>query len=68
MDVARRRVSGLLQPVTDCDTVMNDIAAALKLDGLPETARKALKNLYEYLNTHQYHIIKYSASPIDNRR
>lgn len=40
----------------ETDVVLNDIAAALKLDGLPETARKALKNLYEYLDTHQYHI------------
>jgi len=40
----------------EANIVLNDIAAALELDGLPETARKALKNLYEYLNTHQYHI------------
>ena len=40
----------------ETDVVLNDIAAALKLDGLPETARKALKNLYEYLDTHQYHV------------
>jgi hypothetical protein len=40
----------------ETDIVLNDIAVALKLDGLPETARKALKNLYEYLDTHQYHI------------
>lgn len=36
--------------------VLNDIASALKLDGLPETAQKALKNLYEYLDTHKYHV------------
>jgi len=36
--------------------VLDDIAAALKLDGLGKTARKALKNLYEYLDTHHYHI------------
>ncbi len=36
--------------------MLNDIASALKLDGLPETACKALKNLYKYLDTHQYHI------------
>jgi hypothetical protein len=36
--------------------VLNDISAALKLDGLPETAQKALKNLYEYLDTHKHHI------------
>ena len=36
--------------------MLDDIAAALELDGLPETARKALKNLYDYLDTHQYHI------------
>ena len=40
----------------EANIVLNDIADALKLDGLPETARKALKNLYEYLDTHQYHI------------
>jgi hypothetical protein len=40
----------------ETNEVLNDIAAALKLDGLPETARKALKNLYEYLDTHKYHI------------
>jgi hypothetical protein len=40
----------------ETDVVLNDIAAALKLDGLPETARKALRNLYDYLDTHQYHI------------
>jgi hypothetical protein len=40
----------------EANVVLNDIAAALELDGLPETARKALRNLYEYLNTHQYHI------------
>jgi len=40
----------------ETNVVLNDIAAALELDGLPKTARKALKNLYEYLDTHQYHI------------
>lgn len=40
----------------ETDVVLNDIAAALELDGLPETARKALKNLYDYLDTHQHHI------------
>jgi hypothetical protein len=40
----------------ETNEVLNDIAAALELDGLPETARKALKNLYEYLDTHEYHI------------
>ena len=40
----------------ETDLVLNDIAAALELDGLPETARKALKNLYDYLDTHQHHI------------
>jgi|TARA_B100001971_G_scaffold181496_1_gene178215 hypothetical protein len=40
----------------ETNVVLNDIAAALELDGLPEIARKALKNLYEYLATHQYHI------------
>jgi hypothetical protein len=40
----------------EADVVLNDIAAALKLDGLSKTAQKALRNLYEYLDTHQYHI------------
>ena len=40
----------------ETDAVLNDISSALALDGLSETARKALKNLYEYLDTHQYHI------------
>jgi hypothetical protein len=40
----------------ETDVVLNDIAAALALDGLPETAQKALKNLYDYLDTHQHHI------------
>jgi hypothetical protein len=41
---------------SETDVVLNDIAAALKMDGLPETAWKALRNLYEYLDTHKYHI------------
>jgi len=40
----------------ETNAVLNDISFALTLDGLSETARKALKNLYEYLDTHQYHI------------
>ena len=40
----------------EANIVLSDIAAALELDGLPETARKALKNLYDYLDTHQHHI------------
>ena len=40
----------------ETNVVLNDIASALELDGLPETARKALKNLYDYLDTHQHHI------------
>jgi len=40
----------------ETNVVLNDIAAALELDGLPETARKALKNLHDYLDTHQHHI------------
>ena len=40
----------------ETDIVLNDIATALKLGGLPETACKALRNLYEYLDTHHYHI------------
>jgi len=40
----------------ETNVVLNNIAAALKLDGLPETARKALENLYEYLSIHKYHM------------
>jgi len=40
----------------ETNVVLNDISSALTLDELPETARKALKNLYEYLDTHEYHI------------
>jgi hypothetical protein len=46
--------------------VMNDISSALKLGGLSGTAQKAfppplvggttLRNLYEYLDAHKYHI------------
>lgn len=40
----------------EAKTVLNDIACALKLGGLTETAQKTLRNLYEYLDTHKYHI------------
>ncbi len=36
--------------------VLNDISSALELGGLAETAQKALRNLYEYLDAHKYHI------------
>jgi len=36
----------------------------LKLDGLPETAHKVLKNLYEYLDTHQYQKFKELGLPM----
>ena len=36
--------------------VLSNISSALKLDGLSETAQKALRNLYEYLDAHKYHI------------
>jgi hypothetical protein len=36
--------------------VMNDISSALRPGGLSETAQKALRNLYEYLDAHKYHI------------
>jgi len=36
--------------------VLNDISSALKLGGLSETTQKTLRNLYEYLDTHKYHI------------
>ena len=38
------------------DILLNDISSALKLGGLTGTANKALRNLYEYLNTHRHHI------------
>lgn len=38
------------------DEVLTDIKAALDLDGLPAAARKALTNLYTYLDTHRDHI------------
>jgi hypothetical protein len=40
----------------EASIVLNDISTALKSDGLPKTAQKALRNLYEYLDTHKYHI------------
>jgi len=40
----------------EADVVLNDISSALKLGGLSETAHKTLRNLYEYLDTHKYHI------------
>jgi len=40
----------------EANIVLNDILYALKLGGLSETAQKALRNLYEYLDTHKYHI------------
>lgn len=36
--------------------VLADIQAALALDGLPPSARQALQNLYNYLDTHRKHI------------
>jgi len=36
--------------------VLTDLQAALALDGLPESARKSLQNLYDYLDTHRDHI------------
>ena len=40
----------------ESNIVLNDILSALKLGGLSETAQKILKNLYDYLDTHKYHI------------
>ena len=40
----------------ETNIVLNDISSALKLDELPETAWKALRNLYEYLDTHKHHM------------
>jgi hypothetical protein len=36
--------------------VLADIQAALALEGLPDSARKTLQNLYDYLDTHRDHI------------
>jgi hypothetical protein len=38
------------------DDVLNDIEAALALEGLPSSAHQTLTNLYLYLNTHSEHI------------
>jgi hypothetical protein len=38
------------------DEVLTDIKAALALEGLPDSARKTLTNLYNYLDTHRDHI------------
>lgn len=40
----------------DANGVLADIAAALDLDGLPDSARNTLKNLYAYLDAHRDHI------------
>lgn len=40
----------------EVDAVMGDIAAALDLHDLPDTAYKTLQNLYDYLDTHRDHI------------
>jgi hypothetical protein len=36
--------------------VLTDLQAALALEGLPDSARKTLQNLYHYLDTHRDHI------------
>jgi hypothetical protein len=36
--------------------VLTDLQAALALEGLPDSARKTLQNLYDYLDTHRDHI------------
>jgi hypothetical protein len=38
------------------DEVLSDLKAALTLEGLPDSARKTLQNLYDYLDTHRDHI------------
>jgi hypothetical protein len=38
------------------DEILADIKAALALEGLPDSARKTLTNLYNYLDTHRDHI------------
>lgn len=40
----------------DANQVLEDIAAALALEGLPVSARKTLENLYAYLDAHRSHI------------
>jgi hypothetical protein len=36
--------------------VLADLQAALDLEGLPDSARKTVQNLYDYLDTHRDHI------------
>jgi hypothetical protein len=38
------------------DEVLTDLQAALALNDLPDSARKTLQNLYDYLDTHRDHI------------
>ena len=38
------------------DEVLDDLKAALALEGLPDSARKTLQNLYDYLDAHRDHI------------
>lgn len=38
------------------DEVLSDLKAALSLDGLPDSARKTLQNLYDYLDLSLIHI------------
>lgn len=40
----------------NANQVLEDIAAALALEGLPASARKTLENLYAYLDAHRDHI------------
>ncbi|MBI4673554.1 MAG: ISKra4 family transposase [Chloroflexi bacterium] len=38
------------------DRVLEELAAALQLEGLPDSARKTLSQVYAYLQTHREHI------------
>lgn len=38
------------------DRVLDELAAALQLEGLPDSARKTLSQVYTYLQTHREHI------------
>lgn len=40
----------------EANQVLADLQSALALEGLPDSARKTLQNLYDYLDTHRDHI------------
>jgi hypothetical protein len=40
----------------ESEALFQELAATLELDGLPDGAREALQNLYDYLNKHRAHL------------